>query len=203
VYSGGRVVFQRKSNYAERLTEPGFGAAEIRALMEEQHRAVIEGLRTGSIAVDLFPPPVPPQSKPANSPPAGTPAAPAAGAAHPPAVAHAPAGAAATEVTPGIRVQLLNPASWLNAGSARLLVEVRSREPEASIPDAVVEVSFEGAQRPFVFKTITDAQGRAEIGFPLPKFGPGGASLVIRASCVAGRDEIRYSLRAKSRQPGD
>jgi hypothetical protein len=102
-----------------------------------------------------------------------------------------------------IRVLLTNPASWLTAGSARLLLEVRAREPERPIPDAVVEVSFEGAPRPFIFKTITDAQGRAEIGFPLPKFGPSGASLVIRASCVAGRDEIRYSLRPKSSSGGN
>ena len=80
---------------------------------------------------------------------------------------------------------------------------MRAREPERPIPDAVVEVSFDGAQRPFAFKTITDAEGRAEVNFPLPKFGPGGASMVIRASCVAGRDEIRYSLRPKSTPTGD
>jgi hypothetical protein len=110
-----------------------------------------------------------------------------------------PPPAAPKEEPSAIRVQLTNPASWLNAGSATLLVEVRARQPERPMPDAVVEVSFEGAQRPFILKTITDAEGRAEIGFPLPKFGAGGASLIIRATCVAGRDEIRYSLRPRSR----
>ena len=111
--------------------------------------------------------------------------------------------AASQKNGPPIKVILTNPASWLAAGSARLLIEVHARNPERPIADAVVEVSFEGAQRPFVFKTITDAEGRAEVGFPLPKFGPGGASMVIRASCVDGRDEIRYSLRPKSTPTGD
>jgi hypothetical protein len=83
------------------------------------------------------------------------------------------------------------------------LVEVKSRDPERPIADATVEVSFEGAPRPFVFKTSTDANGRAEIGFPLPKFGPSGACLVIRASASGGQDEIRYSLRPKSNSSGD
>jgi hypothetical protein len=195
VYSAGRVVYRRKRDYADRFAEPAFDDAGIRQMLEEQHRAVLEGLRSGEIPIDTFPPPQHPRTAAANGgdgakPPdwptrTGTLLMPA-----PP-------------LPQAIRVLLTNPASWLTAGSARLLVEVRSRDPEGPIADAVVEVSFEGAPRPYIFKTITDAWGRAEIGFPLPKFGPSGACLVIRASCEAGHDEIRYSLRPKSNTSGD
>jgi hypothetical protein len=193
VYSAGRVVYRRKTAYEEKLKEPGFDEGTVRQMLEEQHRAVLEALRSGEIAVDTFPPP--PPSRPAASVPPGGPSASQSSAAT--AVAEAPPAGQA------IKVLLTNPASWLAAGSANLKVEVRAREPEGPIGDAVVEVSFEGVQRPFVFKTTTDAWGRAEVGFPLPKFGPAGASLVIRASCPAGRDEIRYSLRPKSSTGGD
>jgi hypothetical protein len=191
VYSSGRVAYRRKTSYEVRLKEPGFDEAAVRQLLEDQHRSIIEGLRSGEIPIELFPPPAPPRTS-ENVLDGGTAAAPVR------------TGTALMPAPPSlIRVLLTNPASWLTAGSARLLVEVRAREPERPIADAVVEVSFEGAPRPFVFKTITDAEGRAEVGFPLPKFGPSGASLVIRASCVAGRDEIRYSLRPKSSTGGD
>ena len=191
VYSGGRVIYRRKTSYEERVNEPGSDEAAIRQLLEDQHRSIIEGLRSGEIPIELFPPPPPPR------PAAGV----AAGGTAPAPVR---TGTVLMPAPPSlIRVLLTNPASWLTAGSARLLVEVRAREPDRPIPDAVVEVSFEGAPRPFIFKTITDAQGRAEVGFPLPKFGPSGASLVIRASCEFGHDEIRYSLRPKSSNAGD
>ena len=191
VYSGGRVIYRRKTSYEERVNEPGFDEAAIRQLLEDQHRSIIEGLRSGEIPIELFPPPPPPR------PAAGV----SAGGTAPAPVR---TGTVLMPAPPSlIRVLLTNPASWLTAGSARLLVEVRAREPDRPIPDAVVEVSFEGAPRPFIFKTITDAQGRAEVGFPLPKFGPSGASLVIRASCEFGHDEIRYSLRPKSSNAGD
>jgi len=203
VYSAGRVVYRRKTGYDERAKEPGFDDSAVRQMLEEQHRAVLEGLRSGEISVDTFPPPpsAPPRApaggSSASAPPAQPQSSVAARARGTTAVAEPPSSA------PAIKVLLTNPASWLTAGSALLMVEVRAREPERPLADAVVEVSFDGVQRPFVFKTTTDAQGRAEIGFPLPKFGPAGASLVIRASYGPGRDEIRYSLRPKSSAGGD
>jgi hypothetical protein len=62
-------------------------------------------------------------------------------------------------------------------------------------------VAFEGGQQSLIFPAITDSQGRAELKFPMPRLASGGADLVIRAKCPAGEDEIRYSLRAKSKPP--
>ena len=193
VYAGGRVVYRRKTAYDEQAQQPGFDDATVRQLLEEQHRSILEGLRSGEIAIDTYPPPATPR-----------PASGSAGEVVPPGQWPNRTGTVILQAPPSlIRVLLTNPASWLTAGSARLLIEVRARDPERPIADAVVEVSFEGAPRPYIFKTITDAWGRAEISFPLPKFGPSGASLVIRASCEAGHDEIRYSLRPKSSNSGD
>ena len=193
VYSAGRVVYRRKTSYDARTKEPGFDDATVRKMLEDQHRAVIEGLRGAEIAIDMTPPP---EGRTGRTTVGGAEIAAAARAAV--AMLAAPPAAASP-----IKVLLTNPATWLVAGSARLLVEVKSRDPERPIPDAIVEVSFEGAPRPFVFRTSTDADGRAEIGFPLPKFGPSGACLVIRASSNSGQDEIRYSLRPKSSTSGD
>lgn len=170
VYVGGRVLHRRKRNYAEHLNDPGFNDEVLGKWLEEQHRCVIEELRSGVLVVSI---------------PAPTPA---------PAPAHASA-------PRGIQVQLTNPASWLKAGSATLIIEVRSRLLRQPVENAQIEVTFEGAQHPVMFMATTDQQGRAELNFPMPHLSSGGADLVIRASSPAGEDEIRYLLRAKNRPP--
>ena len=172
VYAGGRVLYRRKSSYAEHLNDEGFGDELIKKWLEEQHRTVIEELRSGILKVEL---PAPPAPKPAGEPPA-------------PAAAQQ-----------GILVQLTNPASWLKAGSATLLLEVHTRQGREPIENAAIEVTFEGAQQPLLFAAATNPQGRAEISFPMPHLGSAGADLVIRATAPAGKDEIRYSLRAKTK----
>jgi hypothetical protein len=186
VYAAGRVLHQRKRNYAENLDDPNFNDEVLRKWLEDQHRTVIEELRSGALVVSI-PAPKPPPALPA--PPAAAPApAPA------PAPGHAP-------TQKDIRVQLTNPASWLKAGSATLVIEVHSRLLGQPVENVQIEVTFEGAQHPVMFMATTDQQGRAELTFPMPHLGSGGADLVIRASSPGGVDEIRYSLRAKNRPP--
>lgn len=187
VYAGGHVVHRRKRSYAEHLDDPAFHDEVLRGWLEEQHRAVIEELRSGTLPVRSLTP-----ASPAT--PAPPPAPPPAGAVTAPA-------APASPQRPGIQVQLLNPASWLNAGSASLQIEVHSRLLQQPVAEAQVEVIFEGAQRPVQFMAMTDATGRAEMSFPIPRPGPGGAQLIIRAVSPAGEDEIRYSLRPKAKPP--
>jgi hypothetical protein len=185
VYAGGHVVYRRKRSYAEHLDDPAFHDEVLRGWLEEQHRAVIEELRSGSLPVHAPPHALPPTpDAPPAPPPAGAVTAPAAPA--PPQL-------------PGIRVQLLNPGSWLNAGSASLQIEVHSRLLKQPVAEAQVEVVFEGAQRAVQYMAITDAVGRVEMSFPVPRPGPGGAQLIIRAVSPAGEDEIRYSLRPKAK----
>ena len=98
----------------------------------------------------------------------------------------------------GIQVQLLNPASWLAASTASLHIEVRARGSRQPVEDASVEVTLEGARGPARFAARTNAQGYAELIFPLPDLGPDGAALVVHATGTAGEDEIRYQLRPKA-----
>lgn len=109
------------------------------------------------------------------------------------------AAAAPPPAAAGIQVQLLNPASWLASGTATLKIEVRTRGSRLPAADANVEVTLEGRRGPRRFAAPTDPQGRAELSFPLPELGPGGATLVIRAAGPSGKDEIRYQLRPKAR----
>ena len=107
--------------------------------------------------------------------------------------------ASATPEPAGIQVQLLNPSSWLAAGTATLKLEVKSKVNGAAVGEAAIHVTVTGAKGPVEFTTMTDSAGHAELSFPLPRMGPGGTDLVIRAKCPAGEDEIRYSLKPKAR----
>jgi hypothetical protein len=114
------------------------------------------------------------------------PAAPSPAAAPPPATA-------------GIQVQLLNPGSWLAGGTATLKLEVKSKAKGEAVGEAAIQVTVTGAKGPVEFTGKTDSVGHAELSFPLPRMGPGGTDLVIRAKSSAEEDEIRYSLKPKTR----
>jgi hypothetical protein len=139
--------------------------------VEEQHRGVIEALRAGSIVFDG----------------AG------AGAAHKQPTA---------DLAGGIAVKLLNAKTWMSGGQADLRVEVSERA-DAAFPaaGARVEARLDGVEPPQIYAAETDSAGRAQIKFPLPSAGIGGATLVIRAIVNTGEDEIRFNLRAKSKTP--
>jgi len=165
IYAQGRVLHKRATSYKEFLNSPEFSENTLRQKLEEQHRSVIEDIRSRKLYFGAL------------------------GAAPP-----------VTESQPsGIAVTLLNPASWLAKGTASLKIEVKSRETGSPLPDAKVEVSMEGALRPLKFQVSTNASGQAELTFPMPRLGPAGAELVIRAMAPSGLDESRYSLRPKAR----
>ena len=163
VYVRGRVLHRRSQSYQDVAALPGFDEETLRPRVEEQHRAVIEGLRAGSIPIE-----------------AGSPS---------------PGG----RNRAAISVQLLNPTSWAAAGTATLEIEVLSRADRHPLPGADIEVKLEGTQGPIRFIGKCDEKGRAQLCFPMPRLGPGGAELVIHAAAKAGQDEIRYALRPKPR----
>ncbi|HEX4075099.1 MAG TPA: hypothetical protein VHX49_06850 [Candidatus Acidoferrales bacterium] len=103
----------------------------------------------------------------------------------------------------GIQVQLLNPGSWLTAGNVSLDVEIlrrADRQPQAGVQ---VDAAIEGALRDGHCTGTTDDQGRVRIQFPLPPLGKGDLALVIHAKAVAGKDEIRFTMRSRAKtQPG-
>ena len=219
VYMGGRLIHRRKSSYEELLDSPNFSDAALRQRLEEQHKGVIDELRGGTLQID--PPPAKGAAKPAAkaAAPAPAPAVPkekekpkepeeAAApaprralvtpppaeaavpvAAPPPAPSPAPA-VAATKAEP--QAQLLNPASWYAAGTATLKIDVKSKATNQPLADAMLLVMIQSPQGPITFAAKSDSKGRVELVFPLPRMGPGGADLIIKA---AGEDEIKYSLK--------
>lgn len=158
VFAQGRVVYRRSSSYQDVIGHEGW-LDTLRWKVEEQHGAVLEALRDGTLPLAL---PVQP---------------------------------------PGLAVQLLNPASWLAAGTASLEIEVKALPDSTPVPEAEVCVWLQGASGPLEFLARTNEQGRAVISFPMPRLGPAGTDLIIRASSAAGEDEIRYTLRPKAKVP--
>lgn len=163
VYSRGRILHRRVSDYKELIATLEFAPERLRERLEAQHRAIIEELRAGTLKFDE--------------------------------AAAAPAPAPAT----GIQVQLMNPASWLAAGTATLKLEVKSKASGEAVADANLQITVSGVQGPVHFPGKTNRDGRADISFPLPRTGGGGMELVIRASSAEASDEIRYSLKPKPR----
>jgi hypothetical protein len=144
-------------------------AAALHERVETQHKSVVEDIRTGVLKFE-------------------TPGAGARGI-----VSQSP-----IEFPKGIEIRLLNSGSWLVLGTASLNIEVRGRASSKPAAGVTVEVVLEGAEPPFRIQAGSDPHGRVSLVFPMPKLGAAGGELVIRASGVAGRDEIRYRLKAKT-----
>lgn len=171
VYMNGRVLYRRVKSYEDLAGSAEPSAQGLQERVESQHRSVVEDLRSGVLN---FEPP---------------------GPATRPVVPSAP-----IEFPKGIEVRLLNAGSWLAAGTASLNIEVRGRATHKPAGGVSVEVALEGAQPPFRLQAGTDPRGCVSLVFPMPKLGAEGGELVIRASGPAGRDELRFRLRPKSRE---
>lgn len=53
VYQNGRVLHRRTSNYEQFVTSESFSAEGLRLRVEEQHRAVIDELRSGALDAEI------------------------------------------------------------------------------------------------------------------------------------------------------
>jgi len=111
--------------------------------------------------------------------------------------------AAAQKATkgPGIEVQLLNPGSWLTAGSVSLDLAIMRRGDGQPESGAHVEAMIEGALAETRHAGTSDGQGRVQLQFPMPQLGKGDLALVILAKAEAGKDEIRFAMRSRSKAP--
>ena len=165
VYQSGRILHRKSSNYAEFAESRSFTPEGLRQRAEDQHRAIIEALRSGALDAEI-------------------------------AAAEL---ASQAPRAPGIQIQLLNPGSWLSAGKVSLELEISRRtdnQPQAGVQ---VDATIEGALRDGTHSTKSDDQGRAKIQFPLPPLGKGDLALVIQAKADAAKDEIRFSMRTRSK----
>jgi hypothetical protein len=174
IYQQGRILYRRKSSYEHLNLSVEISDEALRERVAEQHRRVIDELRSGALAAEIA----------------------AAGPA-----AHAPPGGAAPSHP--IQIQLLNPKGWLSGGKVLLDIEIVGRADHQPQPEAQVEAAIEGALRDGHHAAVTDAQGRAKIEFPLPPLGKGDLALIIRAKKDSAKDEIRFTMRSRHTAPAN
>jgi len=99
----------------------------------------------------------------------------------------------------GIQVQLLNPSSWLSGGNVSLDLEILRRADGQPEPGAEVEAVIEGALEDARHTGVCDESGRLKLQFPLPPLGKGDLALVIQARKEDAKDEIRFTMRSRSK----
>ena len=163
VYQNGRVLHRRSSNYQEFAASEAFSSDELRQRVENQHRAVIDDLRSGVLDAEI--------ASAAQQAPRAT----------------------------GIQVQLLNPGSWLSGGHVALDIEILRRADGQPEPGVEVDAVIEGALEDARHAGICDENGRLKLQFPLPPLGKGDLALVIHARKETVEDEIRFTMRSRSK----
>ena len=173
VYFNGRVLHRRTNNYFDLLPlNPGREQA-LKVRLDEQHRAVVEELRTGALHLAL-----PREEKVATS-------------------SVEPATAPATGV---LALELINAKTWLTGKRALLQIVVRN-EARQAVGGATVITRVDGAAEATQFSAKTGASGQAQFEFDMPRLAGGEPALVIEASKGDARGHLRFQLRGKPRVP--
>ena len=101
----------------------------------------------------------------------------------------------------GIQVQLLNPDSWLTAGTVSLDLAILRRADKQPKGGVQVEAMIEGALQAARHAGTSDDHGRVQIQFPMPPLGKGDLALVIHAKTDTAKDEIRFAMRSRPKSP--
>lgn len=166
IYVKGRILAKRVNSYQDFLVSPDFNEAELRAMLEDQHKEIMLEVRSGTL----------------------------------PEMAELLAGEAPAPA--GIRLQLLNPSSFLKGGMARFELSTVSKQGEKPVAGASIRLTLNtGGPAASAFDATTDAGGKAVLEFPMPRVGPDGAEFVIKATAPGGQDELKYTIRSKPKAP--
>jgi hypothetical protein len=170
VHWKGRVLHRRTSNYLDLLPLDAERETAVKARLDEQHRVVIDEIRSGELQLTF-------------------PAAPTQAAV---------AAKSLPLVMPALKLELTNAKTWLNGKDATLHLAVRdvTGNPAAG---AEAKARVEGAQNPAEFAAQTGSDGVATLRFEMPKLTGMDAALVIEATHGAAKGQLRFQLRAKSR----
>ena len=173
VYFNGRVLHRRTNNYFDLLPlNPGREQA-LKVRLDEQHRAVVEELRTGALHLAL-----PREEKAAAS-------------------SATPATASAIGV---LSLELINAKTWLTGKRALLQIGVRNEERQP-VSGATVVARVDGAAEATQFSAKTGGSGQAQFEFDMPRLAGAEPALVIEASKANVRGHLRFQLRGKRRVP--
>jgi hypothetical protein len=183
VYCRGRVLHRRTNNYHDLLPLNPDREAALKLRLDEQHRQVLEEIRSGAL---YLPPPAPPAS--VSVPPAKS----ANGPAHERNIAPPPPAM--------LSLDLLNAKTWLAGKRATLQLRVTDHAGNA-VSAAKVAATVAGANEPGNFSAESDAHGEAHLAFDMPRLHDANAAIVIEAAHGSAKGHLRFQLRAKQRVP--
>jgi len=172
VHWKGRVLHRRTNKYGDLLPLDGTKEAVLKSRLDEQHRAVVEEIRSGALKLVL--------AEPGPVRPAGS------------------AGKTVKRNPSGLKLELLNPNSWRSAKLASLHLAVRDHAGRR-VNGAEVRSWVEGGEGGASALATTDANGETTLQFEMPKPAGTAATLVIEAKHAAARVELRFQLRTKPR----
>ena len=175
VYCQGRVLHRRTNNYFDLLPLNAGSEVALKLRLNEQHRIVLEEIRSGLLR--LAPPPSPAEAKPASSAP--------------------PAAIPSQQI---LSIELVNAKSWLSGRRASLQIAVRDRALNA-VEGARVMAKVDGAPDLLAVSEETAASGLALLEFDMPRLSGSEPALVIEAAHGAAKGQLRFQLRSKSRVP--
>jgi hypothetical protein len=190
VHCRGRVLHRRKASYQDLLPLNADSEQALKLRLDDQHRTVMEEIRSGVLKLVL---PQPPTA------PVASPAAPSTHSAAPLAPAR-PAPTTTSSVKP-IIMELMNARTWLSAGRATLQVAIRHKEGGSGIAGVRITARIEGAAERTEFSAETRASGQALIEFSMPHLTGNDPALVIEANFSGAREQLRFQLRSKPKVP--
>ncbi len=173
VYFRGRVLHRRTNNYFDLLPLNPDHEQALKQRLDEQHRAVVEEIRTSALRLAL------PQDEKV------------------PAPAAAPDSASTHKV---LSLELLNAGTWLSGKRALLQVAVRNQANQA-VEGARVTARVDGAAEISDYSAKTGPSGHTKLEFDMPRLAGPEPALVIEASHSNARGHLRFQLRTKPRVP--
>jgi hypothetical protein len=174
VYFQGRVLHRRTNNYFDLLPLNSDSEQLLKQRLDEQHRAVVEEIRTGALHLSL-----PQETKPLP----------------------VEVGSNVPTVPKVLTLVLINAKSWLAGKHATLDVSVQNRDSGEAVNHARVVARVDGAADSNEFKTETGIDGRAQLEFEMPKLSGPEPALVIEAFDGDAKGHLRFQLRARPRVP--
>jgi hypothetical protein len=183
VYCRGRVLHRRTNNYHDLLPLNPDREAALKLRLDEQHRQVLEEIRSGAL---YLPPPAPP--------------APVAAAPNKSANTHAGEKNIAAPPPATLSLELLNTKTWLAGKRATLHLQVTDRAGNP-VSSAKVTATVAGANEPGNFSAESDANGEAHLAFDMPRLHDANAAIVIEAAHGSAKGHLRFQLRARQRVP--
>ncbi len=168
VYNQGRLIHKRKLEYRDWLPLDRAKEIALKQRLDEQHRAVMEELKSGALTLPAS------AEKPARQ--AAVAAGPASG--------------------PKLRLRIQNPADWLKARHASLRVRVTD-DLGNPIAKAQVVARMEGTEAPVEVGGLTDGEGATTLEFDMPKFVVADPLLIVDAKWGPVIGRLRMQLKAK------